>query len=477
MVSIRTVLSVSVVCCALPGPAPAQSCSPAVTNESCTVTISRESPSSPLPVRLAASAVATLVVEKRPLDTIQFDVTATDLVQPDAASAVLGALLRPLEKLVTKFDRPGAPRAATLDANTFRFVRDSSYVDVLRRLGAIAQRQMEAEADLKSVKSRLDAAAQVLKSFQARRHDQWTAAGDLSVEKTRVASALKAASELRHPIGTVEVQRLLLTELAKRLDVIPVPSSTDTEAANDYAEIGEQFRDVGYNQARLEAGTKLVQDAQTTLAAAAGVIDGIDPIAALAKPLEIQPPPRHTARSVTIKIARQDALTKATTAMATVVVLWADTRWETSAGTLFSRMGNRTFQNTPIVVSGRPRLDAAGKVETRVSETVTSPTVVPMAMVHLRAYQFPLEGSRVAFLVTGGAGVNPSSGTADFGAGFSLAYRAVVVSRLWHRGRDLELTDGVKTNDELGSSPPALPTQRVWRWSDGWAVSIRVPIP
>ena len=87
-----------------------------------------------------------------------------------------------------------------------------------------------------------------------------------------------------------------------------------------------------------------------------------------------------------------------------------------------------------------------------------------------------LNGRRLALLVSGGIGVNASSGTADFAWGLSVSYRLLVLSGLRHYGQDLRPTNGVKTGMELGPSAPPPPTERFWTKGQ-WAVGVGVRVP
>jgi hypothetical protein len=82
---------------------------------------------------------------------------------------------------------------------------------------------------------------------------------------------------------------------------------------------------------------------------------------------------------------------------------------------------------------------------------------------------------RVALLWTFGVGVNVDSGSADVGTGPAFSYRGLMLTPMWHWGRDIRLTNGIKVNGELGSSPPTLTTERYWVRKFALGVSYRVP--
>jgi hypothetical protein len=82
----------------------------------------------------------------------------------------------------------------------------------------------------------------------------------------------------------------------------------------------------------------------------------------------------------------------------------------------------------------------------------------------------------LAFLLSGGIGVNPYSSLADFFAGATLRFGAFNFSPLVHWGHDTRLTNGVYLGEELGNSPPALPTEKYWVKKLGIGVTVRLPV-
>jgi hypothetical protein len=166
-------------------------------------------------------------------------------------------------------------------------------------------------------------------------------------------------------------------------------------------------------------------------------------------------------RTATIKISALDLLSNATTLLATVTITWGSTRWETSTGVLFSALDNRSFQTSPIITGGQPQTEG-GKVDTVITESITRPSIIPVVFAHYRLWDGAPRGNRFALLLSGAAGVNPVSGTADFGTGITLSYRNFMFSPVIHFGRDQRLTSGLAVGEQLGTSPPALATERYW---------------
>jgi hypothetical protein len=129
-------------------------------------------------------------------------------------------------------------------------------------------------------------------------------------------------------------------------------------------------------------------------------------------------------------------------------------------------------------MNGTPVLDS-GKAETQVTMNYTRPAAVfPLVMANIRLHSFN-KGchGNCAILIGAGIGANLSSKTADFAAGPSFQYGSVLITPVFHYGRQTELTNGVKVGDMLGTSPPALPTNNFWKPAFGFAISYKVPIP
>jgi hypothetical protein len=466
-----TALSVAV---PLRGAAQTNACSPAINNPSCTITIDRDAPSSPLQMRMKDGATVTLTVRKRPLDTVQLELTTTDVAVPDPAAAILTAFLPSLFKL--QFDvktvRPSdVSRMVDFTWANVDPLPSSPINDLLKRLAQISTRQTTAETDLKATKTKVDAAAVKLREFQERSITAWSKFTFATEQAALVTTLTEAASAL-HPGGAVASARVALDDVAEAVALLPTPTPGQQAA---FDTLTQKLNEVAFNQGRLETGVKAIESAQASLDQAAGTIKRLDGARAFVSSREFTESGDEVGRSVSVKVASQDALSKTTTALGTVVMVWNETRWEVSAGALFSKLQMRSFQNAPIVINGEPQLDSGGKVKTIVTESVARPTVVPFALMHYRVGETPVAGRRLAALATFGIGVNGSSGSADFALGGTVAYRALFVSVVGHYGRDLKLSNGVEPGDELGSSPPALATERFWTWSRAVAVGLRVP--
>jgi hypothetical protein len=160
--------------------------------------------------------------------------------------------------------------------------------------------------------------------------------------------------------------------------------------------------------------------------------------------------------------------------IATITVNYADSRIETSAGIMLSALPSRSFAANS-VYSGTP--PSVSNIV--VQESDTRPLIVPYAAVHIRVgsdWLWP-DRRRGAFYATILAGVNPNTTTADFGAGFSISWRSLILSPVAHFAHDVRLTGGFTNGESLGASfTGSVPTQQFWTTSFGFGIGIRVPL-
>lgn len=472
---------------ACPGAATAQTqtprsqapCSPVITNGSCTITIDRDSPVSPLPMRMKRGATATLRFTKRPLDSIQLDVSTSDVAPPDPVAAIIGAFLPSLAKIesrVSVFGGANDTRSLKWSDEEFQKavkVPTNPYAALIERAGLVDAEQITAEKKLATSLQTAKAAGTQLKAFQSRSVDDWvtTPPPDRTAAQVKLVDVLRGAAAVGPP-GDIAVARALLDEVMNTAARLPAPSPDDRPK---YVELMSKLADLTANQAQLEAGARIVSDKLASLGDAAGIIEQLDMTTALEFTKEFKSSATQTGRTVSIKATAQDVVSKTATPLGGATVTWNDSRWEVSAGAIFSELPKRKFENVALVENGLALRDDKNSVRTQVRETVTEPMVVPFALAHFRLGERSVGGRRLAALVTAGIGVNTSSGTADFSYGASVSYRLLILSLLRHHAQDLILTDGVKPGSELGPSAPAPPTERLWvdRWALG--VSLRIP--
>ena len=138
-------------------------------------------------------------------------------------------------------------------------------------------------------------------------------------------------------------------------------------------------------------------------------------------------------------------------ALSPITIVFGDSRWEPSAGALFSTLPIRSFAVSPVYNSSGTVTDK------QITTSVLRPTVVPFAAANFRVSR-DLDWSRwrMAWYATGAVGINPNTLSADFAAGPSLSFRGLVFSALWHYGHDVRLTQGLYVGESLEPVPAEL---------------------
>lgn len=148
---------------------------------------------------------------------------------------------------------------------------------------------------------------------------------------------------------------------------------------------------------------------------------------------------------------------QAKTAITTITVLYADPRFETSAGVVFNFVHNRTFAYQTITTPAPGTSQTAGEMQ--IFETSTRPTVVPFVAGHIRLgddFTIPALGRRAAFYATAWVGINPNNVLPEYGAGPTFAWRSFMFSVLYDRTHDTRLAPGSYVGQIVCSpSPPA----------------------
>ena len=461
----------------LTGSVRAAECNPGITNNTCTITIDRESPSSPLTIRVKNSAVVIIHVIKRPTDKVGFDATFTDVATPDPINAILSAFLPGLKAVVAEAQtKDGTMKMFALGSNKADFteLKSPGVAALLKQLDWIQAQQNGVRKQLEKLKSDFDAAGKKVDDFQSISSGDWSSPKHvLPLELRNLDTALSPTADSVPPLGVVGALHEALTTVEKRFSVLEPDTTTTTQT--DLDKLSRSLNEVAANQTLLETSVASFQAAQIALTQTLAALRKIDPTKALSKDQPYGPNTSKLGRSVAVKVSATDVISKTATALATVTVNWISTPWEVSAGVLFSNLVNRTFQATPIIANGQAKLDASGKGSSQITTSITRPSVIPVALAHYRLGEAAVGDRRVAFLLTGGLGVSPYSSSADFAAGATLSYRMLMVSPLLHFGRDLRLTNGLVLGQELGSSPPALSTERYWVKKFGIGITLRLP--
>jgi hypothetical protein len=474
----------------------ADECSAVITNRTCTVTIDRESPSSPLPIRVHSGQVVTIKVSKRPLEKIVFDTKFIDVAKPDPFSAIFSSFLKPLGALVLSTNITKGPskplrQPSCKDLDDVLKSEPVPVQNLLKELCRIAQLQTDVTLELGGFRTTIkDAAKGFTDNIQNLKAGEWDP-GKIKVTWYKTICAIDASPDTpldsKYGCGPSDVgvgHSPLPSGSLKTLDdavtaAVKVYESTDFTGADKTVvdECARLLNTTVANETVLNDNLKTIQSLQVSIVQAASVLEQTDVDKLnVADSKDLIPGGRGVDRSATVTITAQDLVSKSTTNLVTVTVVWGGTSWEMSTGVLLSMLPNRSFQNSPIIINGKPSLDTSGKVNTVVTQTTTIPTVVPIFLGHYRICEHVVSERRIGFSVTGGVGINPYSGVADFGVGATLEYRNFMLSPLLHFGRDLRLTNGLAVGEQLGSSPPTLTTERYWVRKFGISISYRLPI-
>jgi hypothetical protein len=446
-------------------PARAQpTCAGTTLNGHCVITINREVPASPVPVRVTSSSVVTVQVSRRPLEKIVFLPGLQGLVHS----------VRPAEAKPGAVPPPAPPPAPPLSPAA------SSVKEALAEMDA---EQRGVEPGLADVDGKIRRAGLELRRFRETPAGSWSSStltqrrtdfycavhGPAAVlDGATCPAASEGAGTAALPVGVASALDVRLKEVVGQYAAL---------SPAERALLASDMDMVAGNQGRLKASLDSLRKAQEGLVAAAVIVKDIVP--ATASPnatTNVGGFSSRTSRTATIKIAAQDLITKESTNLATVVIHFGGTRWEVSGGAMFSAVRHRTFENAPIIVDGVAQRDDGGKIFTRVVETQTRPVVVPAAFAHYRLWEGLADGPhRAAVLLTGVIGINPHAKSADMAVGGSLSYRGLMVSPLLHWVRDIRLTNGLEPGQELGTSPPALTTERHWVRKLAIGLSYRIP--
>ena len=153
--------------------------------------------------------------------------------------------------------------------------------------------------------------------------------------------------------------------------------------------------------------------------------------------------------------------TTARTSIATLTVIYADPKLETSAGALISFVHNRTFANQTITTPAPGSGQVAGEIV--IAQTKTEPEVVPFVAAHWRlAPDFSsFLHRRSAVYLTGTLGLNPYSTEPEFGCGLTFSWRSIMISPLYNRAHESVLLPGETVNEvvcnpnsAMGATPP-----------------------
>jgi len=157
--------------------------------------------------------------------------------------------------------------------------------------------------------------------------------------------------------------------------------------------------------------------------------------------------------------------------VASITILFGESRWEASAGALISTLAIRSYSLAPV-------LDANQKLmNQRISLDSMYPTVVPFAAANYRlSNDWKKPRWRMACYWTFAIGINPNTVTTDFGTGPSISWRGIMLSALWHVGHDVRPTPGLHKDQLLPPETASVTTESYFRL-DRVALGISVRIP
>ena len=172
----------------------------------------------------------------------------------------------------------------------------------------------------------------------------------------------------------------------------------------------------------------------------------------------------------------------------TITVLYADPKFEVSAGDIISTLPNRSFANQTIVTQNPGSAPSLGNIV--IAQTISKPTVVIFAGANYRLgqnFRWP-DNRRGAFCFTGTVGLNVNNTNAEFGFGPSVSWRSLMFSVLYDWGHDVRLTQGeyvgmiwcnqTAANGSIpkcSGPPPAPSTEKYWKGVVAFGISVRIP--
>lgn len=438
----------------------------------CSVTIDRTNPASPATVVVRAGTAITIeLIHARGNETVVFTPTTTQTPPVDIAAAFLKSAITPLQSLI--INQANHIGAHALTSSDIIRIDDPIVVKLNALIGAVEE-ALGVMADASVRLSCFEAYRGV--QGQAKNYscsDALLTPATYSQEKNHTITALITASKAPLPLATIQdVDPLITRDVADSLRE-PNPNTRATDLRKD-----DQYLST---EAVIKTALGDAQKTQTTLLEAAEQLT-----------LLVDAPTEATFTisqaknfNSSVTVVAQEALSKATTTVGTVVVNWQANQWEISTGIMFSTAVGRSFSNAPLIVSGVPQLDSGGKNLTVVEEADTHPTVlVPLVMVNYRIRglsNFHWENrcpGHCAVLLSGGVGLNVTTANknTEFTVGPSFQLGSVIFTPGIHITRNTELTQGVKPGDQLGSSPPSpLPTATHWTGKFGFGISYVMP--
>ena len=340
---------VAAAACLVPRPVAAGDCATAIANKKCDVSIDREKPVAPLPVRVTSKAVVTIKVPRRPLEAITFDTALADTAAPDVLGAIFTAFVPGLQA-VTFGSRSVAPQPAPPPPppGVVRTLADQ-VEDVLDDM-LVEQRSLKAPLD--AVETRIDKAGEELATFAATAAGTWHVADlaafrrqfycnvqgkDATIDGSMCGAPEQGAGTMPLPAGVINGLRVRLKGVLEQFERL---------SPDDRRALAPKMDRVSNTQRLLEASLESLEKAQVALVAAAATVKAIDP--KTAQPIVSHPIGGFAAgtnRTATVEVVAKDLISGEKTKLTSVVIHWGGTSWEVSGGVLFSA---RTTANSRI---------------------------------------------------------------------------------------------------------------------------------
>ncbi len=499
---------------------PLRAGTPAAPNTS----VAAQGSTSPVAVRVAPKVKVTVVVHKRPLESVQSQLTCNQVPKPDVLGTVIGQLAKPLGGLTVwaALAAPTPPPVITPSDVNFIPPPPAHFDDAVRRqfremLNSIGADQ---ETAMTRINSQNDVLTDVTREFGAAQRyppvltDSGWSSNDIATFRRCVKRLIVRASgqdPSPFPVDSCEAlgsdqarasraskQEALpsanVTSLNNRLTPLALPKALDdldttlktkglhTLTQPERSEFADAINALADRQDSLTAALKAAQTTRATLSGYGQTLDtwnkawpGDSDLLVTQSFTIFCDAAKSGQATGSAKLSTQTLLTKEAGDGGAVAVTWVHQPWEVSAGIMLSTVLGRSFQNSPVINGGVPVLDPSGKQLNEVTMSTTKPTIDALILVHWRFYEKPaFTNRRFAILGSVGVGTGTNGSGADFALGPSFALGNFFLSPLLHFTRDLRLTNGVTLGQNLSGTSP--PTERYWVHKFGLAFTYAVPI-
>ncbi|HEY9140668.1 MAG TPA: hypothetical protein VIN93_07235 [Bryobacteraceae bacterium] len=462
----------------------AEECSIAKTNKDCTLTIDRKNPLAPPTIQMYPGHKLTVQVESPYYFEHYFlDYSSgQSTLEPDIASSIVNGLLTPLQKgaeFRSHFERPAPPgpppdcSAANIVANTPKnsagiIEADPLYTACFLQFANSAKSlYLQLEPALAPDSRSAEAAL-----LPATNQDIDTALRGLTGQIQNVYAEEFQLSASVATAGKIDAKKLSADALT-RIEALSALAALADAVAKDLFAYRARILDlpaVNNRQVSCETPDKPPADRKVgdKTCVSLGAIK--DPNSANAKMITRQVTYAVDALNLVqnSQVGIPDPTKKKT--IASITIVYGDTRWEASAGTFFSTLPVRSFSVSSVFANGVV-------TDKQIGESVVHPTIVPFAAANVRlSDDLRWTKWRSAVYWTFAVGVNPNTVSADFASGPSLSWRGLMFSALWHYGHDVRLTQGLYKGESLGASfSGTATTETFWRSSFAIGIAVRVP--